>query len=94
MYTGDSFYCPVRPLFPLWQPNSNRGSLVLFLGDKTLPLTGLVLLTCHSWTLLGVSHQESAEGHDEACELLKLKDLTGKNEQASLDKERLLTCLV
>lgn len=66
------------------------GSWLLFLGDKTLPLTVLVLLTRHSWTLLGVSHQESGKGHNETHELPKLKYLTGKNKQASLAKEWLL----
>lgn len=61
--------------FLLWQPNSNQGSLVLSLGDETLPWTGLVL--CPS--SLGVSRHEWVEAHDETYELPKLRELPGKN---------------
>lgn len=60
-----------------WQSNSNQDTLVLCLGDETLPSTGSVLLTCPS--CLGVSHQEPAEEHDETHELPKLEELTSKN---------------
>lgn len=78
--------------FLLWQPNSNQGSLVLSLGHETLPWTGSVLCTCPS--SFGVSHHEWAEEHDETYESPKLRELTGKNYQGSLAKERLLGWLV